>query len=63
VNDAERLCSDRAMRFGRPLGDYQLYRLGQPDGPLRDEMGLSRPENLVALSDLPGQWINKVHLQ
>jgi hypothetical protein len=22
---------------------------------------LSRPENLVVLADLPGQWINKVH--
>jgi hypothetical protein len=24
---------------------------------------LSRPENLVALADLPGQWIDKVHRQ
>ena len=23
--------------------------------------GLSRPENLAALADLPGQWIGKVH--
>ena len=24
---------------------------------------LSRPENLAALADLPGQWIDKVHQQ
>ena len=44
---------------GRRPSDCWLYRLGQPDGPLRDKW-LSRPENLAALTDLPGQWIDKV---
>jgi hypothetical protein len=39
VNDAERLCRDPATQSpGRPPGDCQLCRLGQPDGPLRDEV-------------------------
>ena len=39
VNDAERLCRDPAMRW--VVGDRAiigLCRLGQPDGPLRDEV-------------------------
>jgi Transposase DDE domain group 1 len=35
-----------------------IVRLGE--GEVRDEW-LSRAENLAALADLPGQWIDKVH--
>ena len=34
--------------------------LGQPDGPLRDRLA-DPAENLAALADLPGQWIDAVH--
>ena len=44
---------------GRRPGDQRVCRLSEPDGPLRDKW-LSRPENLAALADLPGQWIDKV---
>jgi hypothetical protein len=45
---------------GRRPGDHRLCCFGQPDGALRDEVA-SRPENLAALANLPGQWIDKVH--
>src|SRR3954469_21611217 len=60
VNDAERLCHDPAMRWG--VGDRATS--GSPAAP--SQMGrfetrwLSQPENLTALADLPGQWIDEV---
>jgi hypothetical protein len=60
VNDAERLCHDPAMRW--VVGDRAIS--GSAASP--SQMGrfetkwLSRPENLAALADLPGQWIDKV---
>ena len=61
VNDAERLCRDPAMHWvvgdqaiaGTPASASQVARF--------ETKWLSRPENLVALADLPGQWIDKVH--
>jgi hypothetical protein len=47
---------------GRPPCDHRVCRLRQSDGPFRDEW-LCRPENLAALADLPGHWIDKVHRQ
>jgi hypothetical protein len=61
VNDAERLCRDPAMRWvvgGRaPMG--QAASTSQM-GRFETEW-LSRPENLAALADLPGLWIDAVH--
>ena len=61
VNDAERLRRDPAMRWvigGRaPMGQAasasQMARF--------ETEWLTRPENLAALADLPGQWIDTVH--
>ncbi len=61
VNDAERLCRDPAMRW--VVGDRAI----SGSAASASQMGrfetkwLSRPENLTALADLPGQWIDKVH--
>jgi Transposase DDE domain group 1 len=60
VNDAERLCRDPAMRWvvddraitGSAASASQMGRF--------ETKWLSRPENLAALADLPGQWIDKV---
>jgi len=61
VNDAVRLCRDPAMRWvvgGRaPMG--QAASASQM-GRFETEW-LARPENLAALADLPGQWIEAVH--
>jgi hypothetical protein len=60
VNDAERLCRDPAMRW--VVGDRAIAGFAAS----ASEMGrfetkwLCRPENLTALADLPGQWIDKV---
>ena len=61
VNDADRLCRDPAMRW--VVGDRAIT------GPAASasQMGrfetawLTRPQNLAALIDLPGRWIDKVH--
>jgi hypothetical protein len=61
VNDADRLCHDPAMRW--VVGDRAI----SGSAASASQMGrfetkwLSRPENLAALADLPGQWIGKVH--
>jgi hypothetical protein len=61
VNDAERLCRDSAMRW--IVGN----RAPQGAAASAGEMGrfetewLTRPENLAALSDLSGHWIDRVH--
>ena len=60
VNDAERLCRDPAMRW--VVGDRAI----SGSAASASQMGrfetkwLSRAENLTALADLPGQWIDKV---
>src|SRR3954447_11171133 len=61
VNDADRLCRDPAMRW--VVGDRAI----NGSAASASQMGrfetkwLYRPENLAALADLPGQWIDKVH--
>jgi hypothetical protein len=61
VNDAERLCHDPAMRW--VVGDLAITR----SAASASQMGrfetewLTRPANLAALADLPGQWVDKVH--
>jgi hypothetical protein len=45
---------------GRRPGDHWFCRLGQPDGPFSRRSGSAGPENLAALADLPGHWIDKV---
>src|SRR5215218_7194632 len=61
VNDAERLRRDPAMRW--VVGDRAI----SGSAASASQMGrfetkwLSRPENLVALADLPGRWIDKVY--
>ena len=61
VNDAERLCRDPAMRW--VVGDRAI----SGSAASASQMGrfetkwLCRVENLAALADLPGQWIDKVH--
>jgi hypothetical protein len=61
VNDADRLCRDPAMRW--VVGDRAITGFAAS----ASQMGrfetklLSRPENLAALADLPGQWVDKVH--
>src|SRR5882762_572723 len=59
VNDAERLCRDPAMRWvvgnraitGSAASASQMGRF--------ETKWLSRPENLAALADLPGQWTTR----
>ncbi len=61
VNDADRLCRDPAMRW--VVGDRAITG----SAASASQMGrfetewLTRPENLAALADLPGQWIDTVH--
>jgi Transposase DDE domain group 1 len=61
VNDAARLRRDPVMRW--VVGDRAI----SGSAASASQMGrfetkwLSRPENLGALADLPGQWIDKVH--
>ncbi len=61
VNDAERLCCDPAMRWvvggGAPMGRAAS---ASQMGRFETEW-LVRPENLAALADLPGEWIDAVH--
>jgi Transposase DDE domain group 1 len=60
VNDADRLRRDPAIRW--VVGDRAI----SGSAASASQMGrfetrwLSRPENLTALADLPGQWIDKV---
>jgi hypothetical protein len=61
VNDADRLSRDPAMRWvvgGRAITGFaaSASQMGR-----FETKWLSRPENLAALADLPGQWIDKVH--
>jgi len=60
VNDAERLCRDPAMRW--VVGDRAIAGSAASASQMGrfETKWLSRPENLAALIDLPGQWIDKV---
>ena len=61
VNDAERLCRDPAMRW--VVGDRAITGSAASASQMGrfETKWLSRLENLVALADLAGQWIDKVH--
>jgi hypothetical protein len=61
VNDAESLCRDPAMRW--LVGDRAIIGCAASAGQMGrfETKWRSRPENLAALADLPGQWIDKVH--
>src|SRR4051794_41004453 len=61
VNDADRLCCDPAMRW--VVGEKAIngYAASASQMGRFETKWLCRPENLVALADLPGQWIDKVH--
>src|SRR3712207_5087362 len=63
VNDAERLRRDPAMRWvvgGRAVREAAAS--ASQMGRFETEW-LTRPENLAALTDLPGRWIDTVHSQ
>jgi hypothetical protein len=61
VNDAERLCCDPAMCW--VVGGRAIIGSAASASQMRrfETKWLSRHENLAALADLPGQWIDKVH--
>src|SRR5438270_6739496 len=61
VNDADRLCRDPAMRW--VVGDQAITGSAASASQMGrfETKWLSRPENLAALADLSGQWIDKVH--
>src|SRR5689334_20170193 len=60
VNDAERLCRDPTMRW--VVGERAISRSAASASQMGrfETKWLSRPENLAALTALPGQWIDKV---
>lgn len=61
VNDADRLARDPVMR--QIIGGRAVKRgaaSASAMGRFETEM-LTRPENLTALSDIPGRWIDAVH--
>jgi hypothetical protein len=61
VNDAERLRRDPAMRW--VVGDRAITGSAASASQMGrfETKWLSWPENLAALADLPGQWIDKGH--
>src|ERR1700676_4474179 len=61
VNDADRLCRDQAMRW--VVGDRAITGSAASASQMGrfETKWLSRPENLAALADLPGRWIDGVH--
>jgi Transposase DDE domain group 1 len=61
VNDAERLCRDPAMRW--VVGDRAIAGFAASASQMGrfETKWLCQSENLAALADLPGQWIDKVH--
>jgi hypothetical protein len=61
VNDADRLARDPVMR--QLVGGRAVKRgaaSASAMGRFETEM-LAQPENITALADLPGRWIDKVH--
>jgi hypothetical protein len=71
VNDADRLCRDpwafspRACPVGMRwvVGDRAIKGVAASASQMGrfETKWLSRPENLAALADLPGRWIDRVH--
>jgi hypothetical protein len=61
VNDADRLCRDPAMRW--VVGDQAITGSAASASQMGrfETKWLSRLDNLAALADLPGQWIDQVH--
>src|SRR5512133_1705761 len=61
VNDADQLCRDPAMRW--VVGDRAITGSAASASQMGrfETKWLSRPENLAALAELPGKWIDKVH--
>ena len=61
VNDADRLCRDPAIRL--VVGDRAITGTAASASQMGrfETEWLTRPGNLAALADLPGQWIDKVH--
>ena len=61
VNDAERLRRDPAMRW--VVGDRAVREAAASASQMGrfETEWLTRPENLAALADLPGRWIDTVH--
>ena len=61
VNDAERVCHDPVMRW--VVGDRAITGSAASASQMGrfETKWLSRPENLAALADLPGRWIDTVH--
>src|SRR3954467_7902690 len=60
VNAAERLCGDPAMRWGVGARGISGYAASASQMGRFETEWLSRPENLAAIVDLPGQWVYKV---
>jgi hypothetical protein len=60
VNDADRLCRDPTMRW--VVGNQATTSSAASASQMGrfETKWLSRPENLAALVDLPGQWIDRV---
>jgi len=60
VNDADTLCRDPAMRW--VVGDRAITGFAASASQMGrfETKWLCRSENLAALGDLPGQWIDKV---
>src|ERR1041385_3724929 len=61
VNDAERLCHDPAMRWVVGAKAITGYAASASQMGRFETKWLCRPENLAALADLPGDWIDTVH--
>jgi hypothetical protein len=61
VNDADRLCHDPAMRWA--VGDRAIAGSAASASQMGrfETKWLNRPENLAALADFPGRWIDNVH--
>jgi Transposase DDE domain group 1 len=61
VNDAERLCRDPAMRW--IVGDRAVHDAAASASEIGrfETEWLTRRENLAALANLSGQWIDRVH--
>lgn len=63
VNDANWLYRDPAMRW--MIGDRAITGSAASASQMGrfETRWLSRPENLAVLADLPGRWIDKVHVR
>src|ERR1700724_2001698 len=61
VNDAERLCRDPAMRWVVGGGAPMSWAASASQMGRFETDWLTRPENLAAVADLPGRWIDAVH--